>query len=152
MQIFLSRYMENLKRIIQELSNIAGTKDLEDKYLLLLKDIGRCLNMKRSNEEHIEQESREQVFSKDKIKGANEIPLEKFSGEENGPDFFSFKSKFGNKYKNIHRTNIPNILKSYLSGEAHNNVKQMAKLWKDKQTILVILKNCWKNRWTALMS
>ena len=68
-----------------------------------------------------------------KKEAAAEIHLDKFSGEESGQDYYSFKSTFEKKYKDVRKTNVIDILKSYLKKEALESVKELTEteeIWK----------------------
>ena len=73
----------------------------------------------------------------EKREAASEILLDKFSGEESDQDFYTFKSKFEKKYKDVRKSNIPDILKSYLKKEAYESVKELDEaddIWKRLKT------------------
>ena len=60
-----------------------------------------------------------------KTESASEIKLDKFTGVEDGQDFYTFRTKFEKKFRECKRQDAPEILKSYLAKEAYESVKEM---------------------------
>ena len=76
-------------------------------------------------------------YSVGKKEAAFEIVLDKFSREEAGQDFYTFKSKFENTYKDVRKSNIPHIWKSDLKKEPYEPVKELDEaddIWKRLKT------------------
>ena len=73
----------------------------------------------------VKKEVEDRDYSVGKKEAASEIVLDKFSGEESGQDFYTFKSKFEKKCKDVRKSNIPDILKSYFKNEAFESVNEL---------------------------
>ena len=91
----------------------------------LVKDLGILRDTKIVFENFVRQEVTDRDLSGAKKEAATEILLDKFSGGEKGLDYYSLKTKFEKKYKNVKRAQLPDILKSYMEGSALESVRQL---------------------------
>ena len=82
----------------------------------------------------VKKEVEDRDYSVGKKEAASEIVLDKFSGEESGQDFYTFKSKFEKKYKDVRKSNIPDILKSYEAFESVNELDESEAIWSRLKT------------------
>ena len=85
---------------------------------------------KNEYEQGIMKEMQERELTRNKIQDIkNEIKLPFFLGYESELDYYSFKSRFLNKYRRYTSRDMLDILKnSYLKGEAFNTVKELTNI------------------------
>ena len=86
------------------------------------------VEMKKTNyESGIMKEMQDRELTRNKIQDIkNEIKLPHFQGYDSELDFYTFKSRFLNKYRRYTSRDMLDILKnSYLKGEAYNTVKEL---------------------------
>ena len=100
-------------------------KELKEKNDQLMLDLGHLRDEKVIFENFVRQAVADRDLSGAKKEASTEILLDKFSGNEKGLDFYSFKTKFEKKYKNVKKAQVPDILKSYLEGSALESVRQL---------------------------
>ena len=107
--------------------NYPDKEDLFPAYDTSLKDLEK---KKTDYEAGIIKEMQRRELTRNKIQDIkNEIKLPHFQGYGSELDFYTFKSRFLNKYRRDTSRDMFDILKnSYLKGEAYNTVKELSTL------------------------
>ena len=131
LEVKFKDWTKNIDKLLKETpANYPNRAVISEKVRASLRQV---TDLKTSYEDFVKKEIEERDYSVGKKEAASEIVLDKFSGEEAGQDFYTFKSKFEKKYKDVRKSNIPDILKSYLKKEAYESVKELDEaddIWK----------------------
>ena len=124
------KFMKHEIQVFNAMEKITGDLfdgEVRGKSEKMQDNLEKLREWKKCYEKFVNEEMISRELTKDKKEASTEIILEKFSGEENSQDFYSFKTKFDKKYKNVKKTQIPDILKSYLVDSALESAKELEK-------------------------
>ena len=105
--------------------NAADRSDIVKRTMEKLRQVSQ---QKTDHDTFVKNEIEQRDFLSSKKEISAEIKLQEFSGREEEQDYYSFKSTFEKKYKDVRKPGLVEILKSSLSGEAKVTAKELTSL------------------------
>ena len=127
-----TRFYDNEKTVIQTVEDINVDLILDTQIKeaseMIQTNLAKLRDQKKAFEKFVNEEIVKREMTKDKKEAASEIILEKFSGTEEGPDYYTFKTRFEKKYGNVKKTQVVDILKSYTIKSAADSVKELTEI------------------------